>query len=83
MVDEGVATLLVQRDFLHDALIVENIWLHGLRQSDGLVRPKVKYEVRTGLHLYLGFDWFYGTRNGLFGQFDGRDRVRIGAEWGF
>ena len=35
----------------------------------------VVHEVQSGLHLYLGFDWFYGTRNGLFGQFDGRDRV--------
>ncbi len=81
--NEGVATLLFQRDFLNDALVVENLWLHDLRKNDGMMRPKVTYEVQSGLLVYLGFDWFYGTKNGLFGQFDDRDRVLLGLEWGF
>ena len=80
---DGFTTFLVQRDFLNDSLILENIWLHNLRRQDGLLRPKVKYEVRTGLNVWVGLDWFYGSRNGLFGQFDGRDRARLGMEWGF
>ena len=80
---EGVATLLVQRDFWNDALVIESMWLHDLDRNDGLLRPKIKYEVRTGLQLYVGIDWFYGSRDGLFGQFDKRDRALLGMEWGF
>jgi hypothetical protein len=80
---EGVATFLVQRDLFNDSLVLESIWLHDLGRNDGLLRPKIKYEIQTGLQVYVGIDWFYGSRNGLFGQFDKKDRARLGMEWGF
>ncbi len=76
-------TLLLRRDFLNDALIFETIWIHGVRKSDGLHRVKLTYEIQNGLFGWIGVDWFYGSRNGLFGQFDSKDRVVVGVEYGF
>jgi len=80
---ETAITLLVRRELWNQQLRLEMIWLHSLKDMDGLVRPKVSYEVRDGLTVYLGFDAFYGTARGVFGQFDNRDRMVLGMEWGF
>jgi len=80
---ETAITLLVRRDLWNQQLRLEMIWLHSLKDNDGLLRPKVSYEVRDGVTLYLGFDVFYGTSRGVFGQFDNRDRMVLGMEWGF
>ena len=38
---ESTATLLARRNFLHDTLIAEVLWLTSLNRGDGLVRPKI------------------------------------------
>ena len=80
---ETVLTLLAQHRMWNERLVLEAIWLHDPRQGDGLVLPKVSYELRDGLNAWFGFDVFYGSRKGLFGQFDGRDRFVVGMQWGF
>ena len=45
-------------------------------------RPKVSYELRDDLQVWLGVDLFYGTRDGVFGEFGRDDRVVLGFEWG-
>jgi hypothetical protein len=42
----------------------------------------VRYELRDGLWIWAGYDCFYGTRNGVFGEFDARDRAVLGFEIG-
>ncbi len=76
-------TLLLRREFLNDSLIVETMWLQGLNRGDGLLRPRISYELNDSTTVWLGLDVFYGSRDGLFGQFDGNDRVVVGIEWGF
>lgn len=75
-------TFLARRSFRNERLVIEAIWLQNLNQGDGLVRPELRYELRGGLWIWAGLDWFYGTRDGLFGQFDARDRALLGFEWG-
>lgn len=75
-------TLLARRSFRNERLVAEAIWLHNLNESDGALRPELRYELRDGLWIWAGLDWFYGTRDGLFGQFDARDRALLGFEWG-
>jgi hypothetical protein len=75
-------TLLARRQFRNETLTLETIWIHNLNQGDGLVRPKVHYALRDDLQVWFGFDVFYGTRNGVFGEFGGDDRVVLGFEWG-
>ena len=76
-------TLLLRRELMNERLRVEAIWLHNLNDGDGLVRPKLSFEVRDDLRVWVGFDLFYGTRRGVFGEFDDRDRATLGMQWGF
>ena len=75
-------TFLARRDFLNERLRVEAIWIHNLNDADGVLRPKVSYELRDGLTVWTGLDVFYGRSRGLFGQFDHSDRWVVGMEWG-
>ncbi len=79
---DTTTTLLLRRHFLNETLETEVLWLHGVNQIDGLIRPKISYAVRDNLKIWTGFDVFYGNRYGLFGQFDRNDRLVIGMEIG-
>ncbi|MAE67953.1 MAG: hypothetical protein CMJ18_27175 [Phycisphaeraceae bacterium] len=80
---ETSVTLLVRHEMLNDRLMVEALWLHGVEHGDGLLRPKVQYEVDDHTTVWIGYDFFYGGGSGLFGQFDSNDRFLLGLEWGF
>jgi hypothetical protein len=71
-------TQMVRREFFDARLTVELMWLQGLNRGDGLVRPKVKWELGGRSEIWLGADVFYGNSNGLFGQFDDQDRIVAG-----
>ena len=76
-------TFTMRRDFRNDTLLLETIWIHNVNDGDGLIRPKISYDLRDNWTLWGGVDYFYGSGNGVFGQFDHRDRVVFGMEWGF
>lgn len=80
---DTTTSLLIRRHFLNETLEAEALWLRNVNEGDGLVRPKVSYELRDNMKVWLGFDLFYGNRNGLFGQFDQNDRLVTGMEIGF
>jgi hypothetical protein len=62
---------------------IEMLWIHGLEYDDGIVRPKLRYAWNDSSQVYLGYDLFYGDAAGNFGQFDDRDRFRIGLRFDF
>lgn len=76
-------TFLARRDFMNDTLGLSGIWVHNLNDGDGFIRPKVEYLVRENIEVWTGFDIFYGTKSGLFGQFTDTDRFVAGVEVGF
>ena len=76
-------SFLARRDFLNETLAVETLWIQDVNRGDGMLRPKVSYDLSDGIKMWTGADVFYGARNGLFGQFGENDRILIGAEWGF
>jgi hypothetical protein len=78
---ETVVSLLAQREFLNDRLVIELLWLQSLNQGDGLARPKLSYALSDTVEVRIGIDFFYGSRNGLFGQYDQNDRVALSLEW--
>ncbi len=80
---ETSVSLNVQRDFLNDSLIAETLWVHNVNHGDGFVRPKLSYEWRSDTKVWAGFDIFYGSGEGLFGQYDQHDRAVLGIEWSF
>ena len=79
---ETRVSIYASREFLNNTIHTELIWLQNLNRGDGFFRPKISYELRDNLTLKLGFDLFYGTDNGIFGQFDDNDRVIFGVEIG-
>ncbi len=76
-------TLLLRHEFWNDTLTTELLWITNTHEGDGLVRPKVSYDLEDNVRVWAGLDIFYGDRNGLFGQFDDNDRLLLGLELGF
>jgi hypothetical protein len=79
---DTTTTVLLRRHFFNETLDAEVLWLQSLNLGDGLIRPKISYELRDNMKIWTGFDVFYGDCNGLFGQFDRNDRLVIGMELG-
>ena len=75
-------TLLVRHESLNDTLTAEVLWILNSRDGDGLVRPRVGYDVEENLEVWLAADLFYGTSRGLYGQFDDNDRMVLGLKLG-
>lgn len=80
---ETTATLLVRRDFMNDSLQAEMLLIQNLNQHDGVIQTSLNYEYRSNIRLKAGADIFYGSSEGLFGQFKENDRISIGVEFGF
>ena len=51
-----------------------------LSSNDGFSRPKLSYELDEESLVYTGLDIFYGSRDGLYGQFREQNRVVLGVE---
>ena len=80
---DSTATLMVRRDFMNDALQAEVLLIQNFNQNEGVLQASLIYELRSNVRLRAGTDIFYGNSQGLFGQFDEKDRVSIGIEVGF
>ncbi len=80
---ESTTSLLVRRSFLDEDLEAEVIWLQSLNSGDGLVRPKITYRLDDNFKIWAGADIFFGTSDGVFGQFDDNDRVLFGVQFSF
>jgi hypothetical protein len=80
---ETDATLLVERHFLNEVLTFSNLIIHDVDRGDGLVSTSLSYDYLANLELRIEVDTFYGSQQGRYGQFDARDRVVIGFEYGF
>ena len=79
---EDTLSFLWEVKLLNETLTLSLLNLYSLDHHDGLIRPKVRYNLQSNLDLTLGVDRFYGDQEGLFGQFDHTDRLNIGFEWG-
>lgn len=80
---ENNVTFLAQRDFLNDTYTLSSTWIHNTNDRDGVIRPKLSHEFRDDVNLWIGANIFYGTKNGLFGQFRENSRLVLGVELGF
>ncbi len=69
--------LLIRRNFIDDPLTLEMLAVHSLDDSDGVVHLDVAYQMTSYTTLAASADVFYGTADGLFGQFDERDRLNL------
>lgn len=80
---DTTTTLLLRRQYRHDTLALELRWLANANDGDGLLRPKLTYELNDRTMLWTGIDYFYGDHAGIFGQFDANDRALFGLRYAF
>ena len=71
---ESGISLLVNHKFAHN-WEAEALLIHSLNRSDWLARPKLSWGFQPNWRLNFGVDVFGGPPTGLFGQYDGHDRV--------
>ncbi len=69
--------------FRNDRLQTDVRLLVNTNEGDGLARFLVRYEVNDLVTLTAGAEKFFGTRDGVFGQFRDRDRITLGLRLGF
>lgn len=80
---EHTASFLYQQNFHNETITFRTLALHSLNQGDGLIRPKLKFNLSSDVDIWFGADIFYGSGDGLYGQFKQKDRVLLGIELGF
>lgn len=76
-------TVLAERTWLNDTLKLGMLAIHDVDRGDGVVTAEASYAYQANVRLRVEFSVFYGHAHGRFGQFDGRDRVLVGVEYGF
>ncbi len=80
---DRVLTVFVRRTFMRERLLVEARWYGELNEDDGMARGRLEYELSANTRLGLSVDVFYGSREGLFGQFESRDRLKLSVKHTF
>lgn len=71
--EDGYSLLLNHK--LTDKLETQAMWISSLNRTDWLFRPKVIWAFERNWRLAVGADVFKGPPMGLFGRYDGQDRV--------
>ena len=80
---DNIFTFLYKKDLLNNTLHFEFLEIHNFDKNDGIIRPKLKYELDEETLVYIGIDSFYGDKNGLYGEFKDQNRVFLGIETTF
>ncbi|WP_160154161.1 DUF1302 family protein [Microbulbifer sp. ALW1] len=80
---ETDATLLIEHTFLNEVLTLSNLLIHDIDSGDGLLSTELTYDYLANLELRIEANMFYGSQYGRYGQFDARDRLLVGFEYGF
>ena len=80
---DSTLSLLVNHTLLNETLELRLVWLANTHIGDGLYRLRVTYEWQDNLKTWASSDIFYGSEEGIFGQFNDNDRFTVGIEIGF
>ncbi len=80
--NNNIASLLYQGSFDNESWTLHGLLLYGLDQKDTSIQLKLNYMLASNIRLWVGMDSFFGSDEGLFGQFKGVDRLTVGYEWG-
>ncbi len=80
---DSTFSLLFNHTLLNETMELRLIWLANTNIGDGLVRLRASYEWQDNLKIWVSSDSFYGSEEGIFGQFDDNDRLTLGVELGF
>jgi len=79
--EDGYSLLLNRK--LSDQLEVQALWIASINRTDWLFRPKVVWSFEKNWRLTFGADVFKGPAVGVFGRYDGNDRVYSEVRYSF
>ena len=79
---ENGYSLLVNHK-MSDKLEAQALWIASINRTDWLFRPKVTWNFERNWRVAVGADVFKGPPLGLFGRYDGRDRVYSEVRYSF
>lgn len=79
--ENGYSLLLNHK--LSDKLEAQATWISSINRTDWLFRPRVTWNFERNWRLAVGADVFKGPALGLFGRYDGRDRVYSEVRYSF
>lgn len=77
---DNTMTFLYKKEMMNDTLHAEILAIHNFNDGDGLIRPKLNYELSEESLVYIGVDQFYGDEDGLYGQHKDQSRFILGIE---
>lgn len=69
------ASVWLKTGFFGNAVEPELLVISGLRELDMMIRPKLNFKFKRRWQARVGLDIFEGVHDGIFGQYDDRDRV--------
>lgn len=76
-------TLLLQRKYFNEQLLLEGFVIHDIENSDSLVQLMAEYQWKTNILLNIGADYFFGPTTGDFGQYKTENRIYLGSTFSF
>ena len=79
---ENGYSLLLNHKFT-DRLEAQALWISSMNRTDWLFRPRVMWNFERNWRLAVGADVFKGPPLGLFGRYDGQDRVYSEIRYSF
>ena len=79
--ENGYSLLLNHK--LSDKLEAQALWIASTNRTDWLFRPRVMWNFERNWRLAVGADIFKGPPLGLFGRYDGKDRVYSEIRYSF
>lgn len=80
---DSTLSLLVNHTLLNETVELRLIWLANTNIGDGLFRLRATYEWQDNLKTWVSSDTYYGSEEGIFGQFNDNDRLTVGIEMAF
>lgn len=72
---DRIGTLYVRKAFGYDRVVLEARWYQSFTDDDRLATLSVEYAFSDSTSISLAANAFEGVPDGLFGQFDSRDRL--------
>jgi hypothetical protein len=73
---ERIWSVLTRKGFDDDLVQLELRW-YGSSSDDGLLRSSIRKNLNDMWDVKIGLDVFYGTQQGLFGQYNQLDRLYL------
>jgi len=78
-----ISTLRIQRSIAQDTIKLRSELLTSLSDADGVLRASMDWQYSDPLRLSIGADWLFGTRDGLFGQYQDASRAWVRMRFTF